>query len=75
MPNGLPSAMGRILRIAQLGDAAQVREGLRREGFVASDVDAEDLGSGDLVSAKLGRDDRYAGAFADEAVEPGGQKG
>ena len=43
LPNGLPAAMGRILRIAQLGDAHQVAEQLHAEGFVASDVDAEDL--------------------------------
>ena len=43
MPEGLPSAMGRILRIAQNGEAQQVVEGLRAEGFVVSDVDAEDL--------------------------------
>ncbi len=42
-PNGLPAAMGRILRIAQEDDAQRVVEGLREEGFVASDVDAEDL--------------------------------
>jgi predicted unusual protein kinase regulating ubiquinone biosynthesis (AarF/ABC1/UbiB family) len=43
LPDGLPAAMGRILRIAQRGDAQQVKAGLRREGFIASDVDAEDL--------------------------------
>ena len=43
MPEGLPAAMGRILRIAQNGEAQQVVEGLRAEGFVVSDVDAEDL--------------------------------
>ena len=43
LPDGLPPAMGRILRIAQQGDAHQVAEGLRQEGFVASDIDAEDL--------------------------------
>src|SRR5215207_1218322 len=37
LPDGLPAAMGRILRIAQQGDAHQVAEGLREEGFVASD--------------------------------------
>jgi len=35
--------MGRILRVAQDGDADEVRAGLRREGFVASEVDAQDL--------------------------------
>ena len=43
LPDGLPSAMGRILKIAQQGDAHQVAEGLRQEGFIASDIDAEDL--------------------------------
>jgi predicted unusual protein kinase regulating ubiquinone biosynthesis (AarF/ABC1/UbiB family) len=43
LPDGLPPAMGRILRLAQQGDAHQVAEGLRQEGFVASDIDAEDL--------------------------------
>ena len=43
LPHGLPSAMGRILRIAMQGDAHEVADGLRAEGFVASDVDAEDL--------------------------------
>ena len=43
LPEGLPAAMGRILRIAQAGDAHQVAQQLHEEGFVASDVDAEDL--------------------------------
>jgi len=43
LPHGLPTAMGRILRIAQMGDARQVAVQLHAEGFVASDVDAEDL--------------------------------
>lgn len=43
LPEGLPSAMGRILRIAQLGDATRMAEELRAEGFVASGVDAEEL--------------------------------
>jgi predicted unusual protein kinase regulating ubiquinone biosynthesis (AarF/ABC1/UbiB family) len=43
MPDGLPAAMGRILRIAQAGDARQVAQQLHQEGFVASDIDAEDL--------------------------------
>jgi predicted unusual protein kinase regulating ubiquinone biosynthesis (AarF/ABC1/UbiB family) len=43
VPEGLPPAMGRILRIAQDGNAEEVKEGLRREGFVTGDVDAEDL--------------------------------
>jgi predicted unusual protein kinase regulating ubiquinone biosynthesis (AarF/ABC1/UbiB family) len=43
MPNGLPPAVGRLLRIAQNGDAHEVAEGLHSEGFVASDIDAENL--------------------------------
>ncbi|HEY5822620.1 MAG TPA: AarF/ABC1/UbiB kinase family protein [Propionibacteriaceae bacterium] len=43
LPEGLPSAMGRILRIAQHGDAHEMASELHAEGFVASDVDAEDL--------------------------------
>lgn len=43
LPDGLPAAMGRILRVAQIGDADAVRDGLRLEGFVASTVDAQDL--------------------------------
>jgi predicted unusual protein kinase regulating ubiquinone biosynthesis (AarF/ABC1/UbiB family) len=43
LPDGLPSAMGRILRIAQRGDAQAVKEQLALEGFVTSDVDADDL--------------------------------
>jgi hypothetical protein len=39
----MPAAMGRILRIALAGDAHLVAEQLHAEGFVASDVDAEDL--------------------------------
>ncbi len=43
LPDGLPEAMGRILRIAQDGDAAEVKESLRHEGFILTDVDADDL--------------------------------
>ena len=43
LPNGLPTAMGRILRVARAGNATEVRAGLRQEGFVASEVDASDL--------------------------------
>ena len=43
LPDGLPAAMGRILRIAQSGSAHEMTEELRAEGFVASDVDAQDL--------------------------------
>ena len=42
-PDGLPAAMGRILRIARTGDADLVAAGLRDEGFVIADVDAQDL--------------------------------
>ena len=43
LPDGLPTAMGRILRIAQTGDAEATLAGLRAEGFVGDDIDAEDL--------------------------------
>ena len=43
LPEGLPAAMGPILRIAQSGGAVEVTEGLRREGFVTGDVDPDDL--------------------------------
>ena len=43
LPEGLPAAMGRILRVAQRGDAGEVATQLYTEGFVASDVDADDL--------------------------------
>lgn len=45
LPDGLPPAMGTLLRIAMSGDAAQVAEGLRNEGFLRPnvDVDAEQL--------------------------------
>jgi len=43
LPEGLPAAMGRILRIAQQGDASEMAQQLHVEGFVASDIDAEDL--------------------------------
>lgn len=45
LPGGLPSAMGSLLRIAQLGDAQSVIEGLRAEGFIKPniDVNAEQL--------------------------------
>ncbi len=34
LPDGLPPAIGRLLRIAMDGDAEQVIEGLRAEGFI-----------------------------------------
>jgi predicted unusual protein kinase regulating ubiquinone biosynthesis (AarF/ABC1/UbiB family) len=43
LPDGLPAAMGRILRVAQAGDAELVRDGLRAEGFLPAEVDAADL--------------------------------
>jgi predicted unusual protein kinase regulating ubiquinone biosynthesis (AarF/ABC1/UbiB family) len=43
LPDGLPPAMGRILRIAMDGDAQRVTDGLREEGFVANEIDPEDL--------------------------------
>jgi predicted unusual protein kinase regulating ubiquinone biosynthesis (AarF/ABC1/UbiB family) len=43
LPDGLPPAMGRILRIAKTGDALQVKENLQREGFVSADVNPDDL--------------------------------
>lgn len=35
LPDGLPPAMGRLMRIAATGDATRVTEGLRAEGFIA----------------------------------------
>ena len=43
LPEGLPRAMGTILRIARQGDAESVATELHREGFVPADVNAEDL--------------------------------
>ncbi len=45
LPDGLPSALGSLLRIAQLGDAQTVIEGLRAEGFIKPniEVDAEQV--------------------------------
>lgn len=43
LPDGLPAAMGRILRIAEQGDAHATAAQLHTEGFVASDIDAQDL--------------------------------
>jgi predicted unusual protein kinase regulating ubiquinone biosynthesis (AarF/ABC1/UbiB family) len=43
LPDGLPAAMGRILRIAERGDAHETAQQLHDEGFVASDIDARDL--------------------------------
>jgi len=43
VPGGLPSAMGRILRVAESGNAHETAEQLRAEGFIVSDVDAQDV--------------------------------
>lgn len=43
LPDGLPTAMGRLLRVAADGDARAMTEGLRAEGFVTRDVDADAL--------------------------------
>ncbi|MGH3374540.1 MAG: ABC1 kinase family protein, partial [Actinoallomurus sp.] len=45
LPEGLPPAIGHVLRLALDGDAHNVAEGLRQEGFVRheDDIDAEDL--------------------------------
>lgn len=45
LPDGLPSTMGSLMRIAMSGDAERVLAGLRDEGFVRAgiDVDAESL--------------------------------
>jgi predicted unusual protein kinase regulating ubiquinone biosynthesis (AarF/ABC1/UbiB family) len=39
LPDGLPLAMGTLLRLAQSGDADTVLEGLRTEGFVRPHID------------------------------------
>ena len=41
LPDGLPPAMGSLLRIAQGGDAQTVIEGLRAEGFVLPHVEVD----------------------------------
>ncbi|NKB91660.1 MAG: AarF/ABC1/UbiB kinase family protein [Candidatus Nanopelagicales bacterium] len=41
LPDGLPPAMGTLLRIAQSGDADSVVQGLRDEGFVLPHVDID----------------------------------
>ena len=43
LPEGLPSAMGRLIRLAIDDDAAAMTAGLAQEGFIARDVDAGDL--------------------------------
>jgi predicted unusual protein kinase regulating ubiquinone biosynthesis (AarF/ABC1/UbiB family) len=41
LPDGLPTAMGSLLRIAQSGDAEAVLAGLRAEGFVRPKIDLD----------------------------------
>ena len=41
LPDGLPTAMGTLLRIALSGDANTVAEGLRDEGFIRPNVDVD----------------------------------
>ncbi len=41
LPDGLPLAMGTLLRLAQSGDADTVLEGLRTEGFVRPHIDVD----------------------------------
>lgn len=41
LPDGLPTAMGTLLRIAMSGDSQQVMEGLRAEGFIRPNVDID----------------------------------
>ena len=43
LPGGLPPAMGRILRVAESGNAHETAEQLRTEGFIVSEVDAQDV--------------------------------
>lgn len=41
LPDGLPIAMGSLLRIAQAGDAEAVVQGLRDEGFIRPNIDLD----------------------------------
>ena len=41
LPNGLPAAMGGLLRVAMLGDHEKVLEGLRSEGFIRPGITLE----------------------------------
>ena len=41
LPNGLPDAMGTLLRIAMSGDAETVIAGLREEGFIRPKTDVD----------------------------------
>jgi len=44
LPDGLPSAMGRLIRLAIRNDKAAMTSGLAAEGFIAQDVDASECG-------------------------------
>ncbi|GAA2826029.1 ABC1 kinase family protein [Kribbella solani] len=59
LPDGLPPAIGRLLRISLNGDGEAVRDGLRAEGFIKPrmDIDPEQLMD-------------YLAPFADPAREP-----
>ncbi|WP_091531568.1 ABC1 kinase family protein [Microlunatus soli] len=57
MPAGLPDEIGETLRIAMTGDAESAVAGLRQEGFLTHDVDAE------LVMD-------YLAPFVEPAAEP-----
>jgi predicted unusual protein kinase regulating ubiquinone biosynthesis (AarF/ABC1/UbiB family) len=41
LPDGMPPAMGRLMRIAMSGDADTVAEGLRNEGFIRPNVEVD----------------------------------
>ena len=41
LPDGLPSAMGRLLSIAQRRDSASVEQGLRDEGFIKPGIELD----------------------------------
>jgi predicted unusual protein kinase regulating ubiquinone biosynthesis (AarF/ABC1/UbiB family) len=43
MPDGLPPAMGRLIRTAMDGNSADMLAGLEQEGFIGRDVKAEEL--------------------------------
>ncbi|MEI8056748.1 MAG: AarF/ABC1/UbiB kinase family protein [Actinomycetes bacterium] len=57
LPDGPPKSMGQLLRIATLGNAEAVVEGLRAEGFIKPDID---------VDPQMLLD--YLGPFAEPAV-------
>jgi predicted unusual protein kinase regulating ubiquinone biosynthesis (AarF/ABC1/UbiB family) len=50
LPDGLPAAMGTLLRIALSGDAETVMAGLREEGFVRPNVDVDPVQVLDYLS-------------------------